>query len=76
MTSLPEVTVILLDISINMLSSSNQLETKFDNSKYLILHFLQKCKWNTLSVISFASKCQILQDFTKDHNSLIKTLNK
>ncbi|CAG8735966.1 15608_t:CDS:2, partial [Funneliformis mosseae] len=72
---LPEVTVILLDGSKNMLSSSNQLETKFDSSRYLILHYLQKCKWNTLSVISFASECQILHSFTKNHDSLIMTIN-
>ncbi|CAI2171125.1 5037_t:CDS:10 [Funneliformis geosporum] len=75
MEQLPEVTVILLDVSKNMLSSSNQLETKFDNSRYLIQYYLQKCKWNTLSVILFDSKCHILQDFTKNHDQLIMTLN-
>ena len=75
MSPFPEVTIILLDVSKNMLSKSNQLETKFDSSKSLILHFLQRCKWNPLSIISFASNCQVLQEFTNDFNPLIMTIN-
>ncbi|CAB4391892.1 unnamed protein product [Rhizophagus irregularis] len=75
MTQFPEVIIILLDVSKNMLCLSNQLETKFDSSKSLLLHFLSRYKLNTLSIISFDSICHILQDFTEDYDSLITKLN-
>lgn len=76
MTPFPEVIIILLDVSKNMLCLSNQLETKFDSSKSLLLHFLTRYKLNPLSIISFDSTCHILKDFTEDYDSLITMLNK
>jgi hypothetical protein len=75
MTQFPEVIIILLDVSKNMLCPSNQLETKFDSSKSLLLHFLTRYKLNTTSVISFDSTCHVLQDFTEDYDTLITNLN-
>ncbi|GBB88435.1 hypothetical protein RclHR1_00150031 [Rhizophagus clarus] len=75
MTPFPEVIIILLDVSKNMLCPSNQLESKFDSSKSLLLHFLKRYKLNALSVMLFDSTCQVLQDFTEDYDSLITTLD-
>ncbi|CAG8808365.1 16092_t:CDS:10, partial [Gigaspora margarita] len=74
--SSPEVIVILLDISKAMSAPANQLDSKLKCAITGILHFLKLCPWQTISCITFASNCKILQEFTNDHNLLTEALNK
>ncbi|CAG8531003.1 30316_t:CDS:10, partial [Racocetra persica] len=73
--SLPEVIVILLDISKAMLEPANQLDSKLKCAITGIIHFLKLCSWQTISCVTFASNCKILQEFTNDHIPLTETLN-
>ncbi|CAG8531794.1 10048_t:CDS:10 [Cetraspora pellucida] len=84
--SFPEVIVILLDVSKAMLAPANQLDSKLKtstikSSKVLesyftlgIIHFLKLCSWQTISCVTFASNCKVLQEFTNDHILLTETL--
>ncbi|CAJ0764787.1 3401_t:CDS:10 [Entrophospora sp. SA101] len=58
-----------------MFSPANQINTKLDCAKFGIFSFLKNCPWQTVSVITFTSKCQVLHKFTQNHDSIIKTLN-
>ncbi|CAG8463587.1 11643_t:CDS:10 [Scutellospora calospora] len=74
--SFPEVIVILLNISKAMLAPANQLDSKLKCAITGVIHFLKLCPWQTISFVTFASRCKILQEFTNDHTLLTEVLNK